>query len=282
MSTGGLAIGRPRLARGLDPAEPARYDEFGYGIGRPDGIYVLRYQVDDVLDFTSTRQDFLHQLYVAPAGMLSIRRGTTFGFAGPGEAFWASRSARHEVWAAPAQTVYRVCLREPPPVLHDVRSGIVALSGAATDAVVAISRDGVTQDAGRHARAELVNGVRLPAGPHDLPGRSDGGPAVLVARRIARNPADPRPLDAWAAELHLSGRTLQRDFHRAFGTSFARWRSRFRLEAAKILLRVEPVATVARRVGYAGSSSFVVAFRTEFGETPMAYRRRPAAGEGPG
>ncbi|MFP5020326.1 AraC family transcriptional regulator [Pseudonocardia phyllosphaerae] len=269
-------MGRPLLGRGLDPAEPARYDEFGYGLGRADGIYILRYRVDDVLDFTGTRQDFLHQLYVAPAGMLSVRRGTAFGFVGPGEAFWASRAARHEVWASGAQTVHRVCLREPPPALRDVNSGIVRLDHAAADAVVAISRDGVSEDEGLRARAVILDGVDPPAGD-DPPGHPDDGPALLVARRIAHDLADPRPLQEWAAELHLSGRTLQRDFHRVFGTTFARWRTGFRLEASKTLLHLEPLSTVARRVGFSGASSFVAAFRTAFGETPMAYRRRTSS-----
>ncbi|GEL23078.1 AraC family transcriptional regulator [Pseudonocardia sulfidoxydans NBRC 16205] len=266
-------MARPMLAQGLELAEPAHYHEFAFGIGRPDGMYILRYRVEDFLDMGSTRQDFLHQLYIAPHGMLAVRHGTDFGFVGPGEAFWASRAARHEVWASGPQTVYRVCLREPPPALRDLRCGATALSAEAGEAVVTVCRDDVAQDDGLQARATIVDGVvPLPA-RGDTTNRSDRGPALRVARELARNPADPRSLQEWAAELHLSGRTLQRDFHRVFGTSFARRRTQFRLEAAKVLLRVDSVATVARRVGYASPSSFVVAFRTAFGQTPGSFSR---------
>lgn len=235
---------------------------------------MLRYRVEDFLDFGSSRQDFLHQLYLAPAGMLSIRRGTEFAFVGPGEAFWATRATRHEVWATGSHVVYRVCLRELPPGLRDVRCGIVAITDAATAAVQAICRARTAQQEGLRARATIVGGLGVSPERSDLSDPSGAGPAMVVARLLARDPADQRSLEQWAAPLHLSGKTLQRDFHRVFGASFGQWRTRMRLDAAKVLLRVDPVAAVARRVGYASPSSFVVAFRTAFGETPGAFCRR--------
>ncbi|PJT49653.1 AraC family transcriptional regulator, partial [Streptomyces albidoflavus] len=48
-----------------------RCQEYGYGLGRPEGIFVLRYQSAGPLEFGAiARQDFLHQLYWSPDGAL--------------------------------------------------------------------------------------------------------------------------------------------------------------------------------------------------------------------
>ncbi|MGX1837134.1 hypothetical protein [Streptomyces diastaticus] len=93
-----------------------RCQEYGYGLGRPEGIFVLRYQSEGPLEFGAiARQDFLHQLYWSPDGALSALHGGDARFLGPGEAFWAQRAVSHEVRAADRQTVYRICLRQVPP-----------------------------------------------------------------------------------------------------------------------------------------------------------------------
>ncbi|MFD0472460.1 hypothetical protein ACFQ0B_32325 [Nonomuraea thailandensis] len=94
--------------------DPLWCEEYGYGLGRVEGILVLKYRSAAVLEFGESRQDFLHQLYWSPDGMLSTRYGARTQFVGHREAFWAHRAVTHEVRAADRQTVYRICLRETP------------------------------------------------------------------------------------------------------------------------------------------------------------------------
>jgi len=101
------------------------------------------------------------------------------------------------------------------------------------------------------------------------------GFAATVARALHRNPADGTELREWAARLHVSVKTLQRDFVREYGTSYSRWRTSLRLRVSKVLLQTQPVAEVARRVGYATPSAFCAAFAREFGHSP----RRRSTGE---
>ena len=101
------------------------------------------------------------------------------------------------------------------------------------------------------------------------------GLATVVARALLHDPADRTELREWAARLHVSLKTLQRDFLREYGTSYRRWRTELRLRASRALLETEPVAEVARRVGYATSSAFIAAFAREYGYTPG---RRSARG----
>ena len=72
-----------------------------------------------------------------------------------------------------------------------------------------------------------------------------------------------------------SGRTLARAFAAGTGLPFGRWRALLRLQAAMAALAAgEPVANVARHVGYESPSAFVAAFRRETGLTPAAYFRQ--------
>lgn len=80
---------------------------------------------------------------------------------------------------------------------------------------------------------------------------------------------------AGAARLHVSTKTLQRDFVQEFGMPYSQWLTELRLQAARVLLPTEPVAAGARRIGYASASSFVVAFRRQYGWTPGVLRADP-------
>jgi AraC-like DNA-binding protein len=58
--------------------------------------------------------------------------------------------------------------------------------------------------------------------------------------------------------------------------TFGTWRTQVRLLASLPLLAAGmPVATVARRVGYATPSAFVAAFRRVTGTTPGTYFTEP-------
>ncbi|MCL6276323.1 AraC family transcriptional regulator [Streptomyces albidoflavus] len=261
-----------------------RCQEYGYGLGRPEGIFVLRYQSAGPLEFGAiARQDFLHQLYWSPDGALSALHGAEARFLGPGEAFWAQRAVSHEVRAADRQTVYRICLREVPAALAELRAGPVVVPEETGRLVRGLARSGVTEADALADRARIMAAL-VPYsfagdGPPGAPASGRGaGHALRVARALAHDPSDTRELAAWAARLHISAKTLQRDFQREFGMSYTRWRTLLRLSAARALLGTEPVTRIARRVGYASPSAFVAAFAKEYGRTPARYARDGAGG----
>ncbi|UWP86978.1 AraC family transcriptional regulator [Dactylosporangium fulvum] len=254
--------------------DPVTCEEYGYGLGRPDGILVLRYRSAGLLDFGESRQDLLHQFYWSPDGLLAVRHGTETQYVGPSEVFWVRRAVTHEVRAADGWTAYRVCLRQIPPALDRLRVGAAAINREATALIEAIARNGYGEDAALEARARIMAG--LGAATRDTAGRRGGGPgfALTVARELARDPADDTRLEEWAERLHISVKTLQRDFEREFGVPYTRWRTQLRLRASRALLETRPVTEVAHRVGYASASAFVAAYAREFGDTPGGRRRR--------
>ena len=110
------------------------------------------------------------------------------------------------------------------------------------------------------------------------------GVARLVAGQAPaadEHPADPRELEAWAAELGVSGKTLARAFVSGTGGTLREWRLRARLHAATRHLALgASVQEAASLVGYASTSSFIAAFSQRFGTTPARYARKAGAGAG--
>ena len=68
--------GQPRshaLLRSATAAGEIAVEEYGYGLGPPDGILVLRYPPRfTVPDFPEERDDFLHQIFWSPDGVLTL------------------------------------------------------------------------------------------------------------------------------------------------------------------------------------------------------------------
>ncbi|WP_214405555.1 helix-turn-helix transcriptional regulator [Pseudonocardia lacus] len=260
------------------PAPPG-CEDYGYGLGRPTGIRVLVYRGGPV-EFPTARDDVVHQLYWSPDGVLSALHGADAQFVGPTEGLWVHRGVRHEVRAADRQTLYRVLLRELPPALGGLRAGVVAVPAEAGALIQALGRPGCAEPAARTARAAVMAALRPAQEPADGP-CGGAGFARAIARELSRDPGSPTSLDQWAERLHVSTKTLQRDFRREFGTSYTRWRTTLRLRAARVMLQAQaqPVGVVAQRVGYASASAFIAAFGREYGHTPGGRGRRADASQ---
>jgi AraC-like DNA-binding protein len=255
-------------ALGHSLGRPERCEEFGYGLGTSGGILVLRYRTSGPLSFGPERQDFLHQLYWSPDGVLSTVHGTASSFMGPEEAFWARRATDYEVRAGTSQSVYRVCLREVPPALGGLPAGPVSVSAEAARLIQEICRPGYDTGAALAARARIMEGLGASSDAYVTHHASGLGFARTVARQMTHDPGDQTSLAEWADRLRISVKTLQRDFAREFGTPYTTWRTKLRLRAARALLETEPVIKVAHRVGYASPSAFISAYAKEYGHTP--------------
>ncbi|MEV4819187.1 helix-turn-helix domain-containing protein [Micromonospora tulbaghiae] len=269
--------GQSVMVTGPITADPVSCEEFGYGLGRPDGILLLRYRSVTRLAFAENREDFLHQFYWSPDGLLSARHGRHTTFLGPDEVFWVHRAVTHEVHAADRQTVYRICLREVPGALDGLGAGVATIDAEAVRLVLTLATAGYDERDAPAARSRIMSGLAPRPDPDD---RQAGGTgvALAVATALARDPGDTTGLVEWADRLHVSVKTLQRDFDREFGMSYSQWRTKLRLRASLALLETRPVGEVARRIGYASPSAFISAFAREYGYTPgrAAAMRRTA------
>ncbi len=256
--------------------DPDWCEDYGYRLGKIDGIRVLKYASARTLGFGEVRDDFLHQLYWSPDGLLGTLSEADGRFVGPGEGFWARKAVSHDVSGGADQTTYRVLLREVPPALKGVRVAAVSVGEEAARLIQFLATAGVGEVEALEARARIMAGLGTTTREF-ADRRADGrGLATIVARSLTREPADTTRLEEWAVLLCTSVKTLQRDFEREFGMSYTQWRTRLRLRAARVLLKgPRPVTQVAHQVGYASPSAFIQAFSKEYGHTPGEYVRRP-------
>lgn len=95
---------------------------------------------------------------------------------------------------------------------------------------------------------------------------------------LSAEPGDNRPLADWAARIHVSERTLARQFLRELGMSFGEWRLRLRfLRAIEALEAGTPIQSIAFDLGYSSASAFIAMFQRQAHCTPQQYRRQARA-----
>lgn len=254
-------------------------EEYGYGLGPPTGILVLRYPPSfTVPDFPEYRDDFLHQVFWSPDGVLCVRRGGTTRFLSSDEMLWVRRGVVAEVHGLGVQTVLRVCVRRAPRRLTRLAAAVLTPEEQVRLQLLALARPGVDEARALRTRATVLDA--LAAGTASEVGHraTASTPARDVTRALLRDPADQTGLNEWAARFHVSAKTMQRDFEREFAMPFTAWRTRLRMRAAIALLNDQSVTETAHRVGYASASAFVAAFTREFGTPPGRFHADRAAG----
>lgn len=95
-----------------------------------------------------------------------------------------------------------------------------------------------------------------------------------LCEAVVARPEDGRTLDEIADAAGASARTLRRLFQRQLGMSFVAWRQQVRLmEAVARLAERQPVAKIARDLGYAAPSAFIAMFKRSMGRSPRGYLR---------
>ena len=96
-----------------------------------------------------------------------------------------------------------------------------------------------------------------------------------AADLLAASPGVAAPIEAIAAEVGVSRRTLERSFRAETGLTFGQWRTRLRLlEAVERLAGDEPVGQIAHDLGYSTQAAFGAMFTAHLGDAPGRYRRR--------
>lgn len=127
--------------------------------------------------------------------------------------------------------------------------------------------------AARLMRLLLDEVSQLQALPLHLPHPRD--PALQrICHALVDTPDMVMPLSAWAAQLGLDARTIQRRFARETGMTFGQWRQQARLLAAlERLAAGAKVVDVALELGYQSPSAFAAMFRRQFGTPPSAFFR---------
>lgn len=110
--------------------------------------------------------------------------------------------------------------------------------------------------------------------PYGTAGNSRPALADHVKELLAGSLDRPPTLDELANACYTSRTSLCNEFKRACGMSIGTYLAGLRVACAKSLLEStdEPIADIARKVGYRHASTFAAMFKRACGESPLAWR----------
>lgn len=212
-----------------------------------------------------------HQLAWAATGMLTVSTREITWVLPPARALWIPAGTPHVTDADRHTTLHSIYFdaARGPAATRPVPMAVTAL---ARELLLHLGRTDLAAAARGRAEEVLLDQLTpVPATAIAVPMPADRR-ALDVARAVIADPADEATLEVWARRTGVGGRTLARLFAAETGMPFGRWRTQVRLRAALPLLADGlPVATVARRVGYATPSAFVATFHKVVGITPGSY-----------
>ncbi|KMK63861.1 helix-turn-helix domain-containing protein [Puniceibacterium sp. IMCC21224] len=193
----------------------------------------------------------------------------------PQRGVWIAPGVDHRIASSMPFTL-TTCYIEPDR--FDVPAqGIVAvdaLTHALLPEVADLGANWNTPDAERLVAVLFDRLAMLPTPGCGLPLASDG-PLKRLTDILLNDPASQESLSALAPRAGLSERTATRYFLTRLGISFGAWRRQLRLQTALAQLGAGATVTVvAFDVGYRDVSSFITAFRAEYGSSPGRMFRR--------
>ena len=215
------------------------------------------------------------QLVHALSGVMTVQSATGSWVVPAGRAVWMPEDIEHRIHIAgdiAMRTLY-VAPRARPNL--PARCEVIEVSPLLREAIIAATGIGLHYPtAGRDHRVmelildEIERAPRL--GLHvPLPRNAQ---LLRLCQRMIAEPAEPVTLESLAADMHVSGRTVARLFHREVGMSFGDWRRRMCLLLSLPRLAAgASILEVALEHGYLSPSAFSAMFRRALGVSPTDY-----------
>ncbi|WP_395709546.1 AraC family transcriptional regulator [Reyranella sp.] len=215
------------------------------------------------------------QLIYATAGTMRVSTGEAMWMVPPQRAVWMPAGIEHGIEMLDRVTMRTLYLRDDVAAGMPSACRVLPVSPLLRELIVRATELPLQYDESGPAGhvvalivAELhgVQALKL-----DLPMPTDRRLRSLCNALLAE-PGDRRGLEAWAATVNASARTVARLFRRETGFSFAAWRQQARLlEAMGRLGSGHPVTRVAMDLGYDSVSAFSAMFRRAAGASPSDY-----------
>ncbi len=242
----------------------------------PAPVY-FRYADFDAHRFASAHRHQWGTLEYSAHGVLHMEIGGSRFMSPPQYAVWVPPQTEHSFYSNQPINYRAVCLA--PPLCRDLPQQACTL--AISDILKAILKDFAARDVKIPERpadkrlAEVLVDQLQQAPVHNcyLPYASSAG-LLSVLETLQASPGDNRPLAQWAEQIHVSERTLARQFVRELGMSFGEWRQRLRfLASIEALDSQRSIQEIAFDMGYSTSSAFIAMFQRQAGCTPEHYRR---------
>jgi AraC-like DNA-binding protein len=215
------------------------------------------------------------QLLWAAEGVLRVTGNGSVWIVPPSHAVWIAADTQH---AVSSETEAQIRNLYFDPSLHlraQDACAVLLLTPLMRQLILRLGVQDMSQAFDRRLQnlcAVIRDEVEaLVPAPLSLPGGQDPR-LVRLTRHLGAAPADPRGLQALAAFVGASPRTLERLFRSETGLTFRQWRARLRLLAAIERLNLGQSSTsIAYALGYRSVSAFVAAFHDQFGCPPQSF-----------
>lgn len=242
----------------------------------PAPVY-FRYADFAAHEFAAPHRHPWGTLEYASHGVLHMEVDGSRFMSPPQYAVWVPPHVEHSFYSHQPVNYRAVCLT--PAVCAELPSRACTL--AISDILKAILKDFALRDvqiperAADQRLAQVLVDQLQQAPVHEcyLPYASSPG-LLTILETLQADPGNNLPLAHWAAQVHVSERTLARQFVRELGISFGEWRQRLRfLAAIEALERSGTVQEIAFDLGYSSGSAFIAMFQRQAGCTPEQYRR---------
>ncbi|MGV2861881.1 AraC family transcriptional regulator [Achromobacter sp. ESBL13] len=220
------------------------------------------------------------QLLYAIQGVMTIEAQGGRWVVPPTRGVWLEADVAHSVRMSGAVRMRTVFVDSRANKQLPARSCVLDISPLLRELIVAAVEMDVTQPKRSgsrdwHLLHLLLQELRsLPVLPLYLPMPADAR-LRKFCDALMRQPDAALTLDEWAARLHVSTRTLHRQFLQQTGMRLGQWRRQ-----ARLLLALEHLAGGARVVdvalehGYTSQSAFAAMFKKHFGVSPAAFYRQ--------
>ncbi|CAD5250905.1 helix-turn-helix transcriptional regulator [Halomonas sp. ATBC28] len=218
------------------------------------------------------------QLLWAKQGVLRVTSEQAVWVVPSTHGVWIPGNCNHQVSCETLVETRNLYIDPTYPVRdQDTQVVMVAMTALMREIVLRLndspkcSGDASTARLGLVAIDELNS---LSAADLSLPAGTDPRLRRIISHMVS-HPDTRHILGELASLAGASVRTLERLFKSETGLTFRQWRTRFKLmNALEALDRGESSTAVAYTVGYKSTSSFVAAFKAEFGYTPQVHARR--------
>lgn len=228
-----------------------------------------------------------HVIY-AQRGLLRVQAASGQWLVPPTAAVWLRPHVAHQLSMPVALQAHGLFVREADCTHLPSHDCVVHVSSLLRELILAMTGDG--SPAGRPLspqamrRQGLLGALVLqeleaqpPLALHlPWPAENSGAPLQRVCQALVDNPGDTTTASAWAGQLAMSGKTLERRFLQATGMSFGKWRQQLRLlSSLPLLMQGLPITQVALSSGYDSHSAYATAFRKQFGYPPSHFAEHP-------
>ncbi|MFS3137659.1 AraC family transcriptional regulator [Gluconacetobacter sacchari] len=229
----------------------------------PDGEHIAPH--------SHPRAQLIHTL----GGVMTVTSGEGSWVVPAGRAVWMPPREEHGIRIAGDVSMRTIFVREDARSSLPLTCEVIEVSAFLREAIVTATR--IPLDYAPTSRDERVMELildEIEAAPRlHLHVAMPRDPRLgRLCERLIADPSASVTLEDLAAEIHVSGRTLARLFHRELGMSFGEWLRRMRLLLSLPRLAAgASVLQVALEHGYDSPSAFAAMFRRTLGVSPTAY-----------